>query len=199
VIEERARAMHAMALAYQGAMDAAIADAEAASTIASELGDRPGEAVAMRMRGFIKAIANGDRSSAVDDMKQAVELSRAVGSDLDLALAQNILGGMLSDVGRSRDAADLWEAAAASAVRAHREDIANSRPRPNLASLLIYLGAINSARKLLTDLHQQRGPDVNGREELNLAAIETSGGNLAPARAHIATVAKIIETGDSRP
>lgn len=101
-----ALAMLARARALQGKLDAAEADAERARRLFREEGAVSGEALVLHALAM-RHLLSGKQASALEDLSRAMPLARGSGWPDLQAFIHNMLGVVLSDMGRHEEAASV--------------------------------------------------------------------------------------------
>ena len=184
VIEGRALVYRASAQVFQGRPDAAKIDLRQARALLTAADDPVGLAFAYRIDGVIAANADNDVERMLASGRAASAINRQVDDRLALALSLNVEGSALSNQGKLAAAAVAYQASIEAALAAHREDIADTRARPNLATDYSEVGKVAECIRLILAVQHHRGPDRQGIEESNLSATYLLAGDLEAARLH---------------
>jgi len=194
VLLGRALAMHGLALYRLGQSDRSTSEIEESLGLLSKEGDRFGLALAHRIKSGVLLESEMKPEDVLREAEYSASLCAAVGDQLNLGHSLNGEAVGLSDLGRPREAVETNAAATAAFLRASRPDLADTRSRPNIASVLDELGRMSAAIQLLTELHERRGPDPIGYEELNLIGELRAGGDLNGAEKHVALLENLLDS-----
>jgi tetratricopeptide (TPR) repeat protein len=195
VIEGRALSLRGLARVFTGKPDAARVDIDASLKLLEAHHDAVGLATAYRVRGVLSTNADSDFDKGLEFATIAAKYSTQIKDDALLALAISNEAAAYKESGRIDEAIVTGKAAEAAALRAQREDIANTRPRPNLASLLADLSRVDEALAVYQNLFARRGSDGSDLDEIALMEIYIARADAAQAQRHVeAATRKLAET-----
>ncbi|MDX2092661.1 MAG: protein kinase [Kofleriaceae bacterium] len=197
-LESRALTLRGSARLFQGKPDLARQDLDAALTLAEREHDQRGLALLYRIMGVFAYNSESDYEKTLAWADKSIAAATEIRDDVLLSLAQNLRGAALKEFGRIEESLLANKASEAAAVRALREDIANTRPRPNLAAVYDDLGYIKEAIAVLEDLDVKRGPDRTGLSELTLFTLYLDKADPDEAGRHAITADRLFTTTDNQ-
>jgi hypothetical protein len=193
VIRGRALLLRGASFLFRGQPDKATADVKQAAALLEAAHDRRGLAPATRMFAVIASNTSSDSLAGLALAEKAIDAAASVDDRVSLALSYNIAAVEAMNLGQVDEAVKAYGKSVAASVAAQREDIADTRTRPNWAALDDDLGHVDEGIKMLEELQARRGPDREGREEQNLATLYRYRGELDKARRHAALALAAIE------
>jgi eukaryotic-like serine/threonine-protein kinase len=178
----RARIRQCWVQRYLAEQELALNNCRESWEVYSTVGDRRGEAVALRFLGAI--VSDFDRSGADHYLQRALALDREIGSVEEQAKVINLLAALHSDQGDHRGAKGLYEQALEISQRAG-DTVGTAETRNNVAVEWQALGKIAQARKMYEDTLE--AAKKMGNEylaaivEYNIGGLEQAQGELDPA------------------
>ena len=193
VMQGRTLAIRAKSRMFRGLPDDATADIDKATKLMTDAGDRAGLPFALYVKGYIAQNTTGDATIPLALGQKALEAAKAVDDLANVCLSENVIAMSDLNLGRVHDAFDAENRAIQACIDGHREDIADTRPRPNLVEIDADLGHAVDGLKILDDLHVRRGPDRYGREEQNYVRLYRYRGDLENAREHARIATSILD------
>jgi DNA-binding winged helix-turn-helix (wHTH) protein/tetratricopeptide (TPR) repeat protein len=174
LILARARKDQCWALGHTEQIESAVTACREAADVYAAAGDQQGEAKSLRT--WADAISHVNAPEAIRLYRKSYEIARGIGSEIDMAAAQNNLGNTYLRLGDS-----------ATAEKMQRQALASFRLLDNKNNQAAVAGNIANERKAQGDLP---GAMQLYEEELQLSRETADTGNVAYAGNNIATIRK---------